>query len=305
MKRIPLGKSGLSVPNIAVGCMRIAQKPLSDVEALLKTAIEHGLNYFDHADIYGGGECERVFAKALKLSADAREKIILQTKCGIHDGTFDFSKEHILRSVEASLERLSTDYIDVLLLHRPDALMEPEEVCEAFEILRTSGKVRHFGVSNQNSYQMKLLQKYLSMPIVANQMQLSIPTCPMIDAGLNVNLATPFGTEYDGGVLTHCMMENITVQAWSPFQHGFFKGCFIDNPQFEELNRMLALLAEKYTTTKTAIAVSWIARHPGNIQTVTGTTNPERLLECARGAGLTITRKEWYELYKSAGKKLP
>ncbi len=304
MKMINLGKSGLAVPNIAVGCMRIASKSLTDVEVLIKTALENGLNFFDHADIYGGGKSEEVFSQAIKMNEDIREKIVLQTKCAISRGMYDFSKEHILESVDNSLKRLNTDYIDVLLLHRPDALCDPEEVAEAFDELYAKGKVRNFGVSNHNSYQIQLLQKYVKQPIIANQLQLSIVNCPMIDAGLYVNTEFDRAINRDGSVLDFCRLNDITIQAWSPFQHGFIEGTFIDNPDYKEVNDMLKEIADEYNTTKTAIAVAWISRHPANIQTVTGTTNPERLVECAKGAQMQIARRQWYDLYKSAGKRI-
>ena len=304
MKKIKLGRTGMEIPNIAVGCMRISGKSENEVENFIKTAIENGLNFFDHADIYGGGKCEEIFSKAIHMNDDIREKIIIQTKCGITNGMYDFSKQHIHEAVEGSLKRLNTDYIDILLLHRPDALCEPEEVAEVLNELHTSGKVRYFGVSNHNPYQIKLLQKYMTQPIVANQMQFSITNCSMVDVGLNVNNENDRALDRDGNVLDFCRLNDITLQAWSPFQSGFFGGVFIDDPRYKELNEMLGQVADEYNTTKTAIAVSWIARHPAHIQTVTGTTNINRLLECSKGAEIELTRKQWYDLYKSAGKKI-
>ena len=304
MKKIKLGRTGMEIPNIAVGCMRISGKSENEVENFIKTAIENGLNFFDHADIYGGGKCEEIFSKAIHMNDDIREKIIIQTKCGITNGMYDFSKEHIKEAVEGSLKRLNTDYIDILLLHRPDALCEPEEVAEALNELHTSGKVRYFGVSNHNPYQIKLLQKYMTQPIVANQMQFSITNCSMVDVGLNVNNENDRALDRDGNVLDFCRFNDITLQAWSPLQSGFFGGVFIDDPRYKELNDMLQQVANEYNTTKTAIAVAWIARHPAHIQTVTGTTNIKRLTECAKGAEIEISRKEWYDLYKSAGKNI-
>lgn len=305
MKRIKLGKSGLSVPNIAVGCMRLRNKTLAEAEAFLETALELGLNYFDHADIYGAGLSEELFAQAFALNDDRREQIILQSKCGITKDGYNFSKSHILSSVEGSLQRLKTDYLDVLLLHRPDALCEPEEVAETFRQLKEQGKVRYFGVSNHNPGQIKLLQKYLDFPLVVNQMQLSLAHCPMIESGINVNTAFDGGLDREGGVLDFCRLQDITLQAWSPLQHGFIKGTFLNNPDYPELNDMLQRVAEEYGTTKAAIAVAWIARHPAHIQTVTGTTNPQHLMQCAEGAQIELTRKQWYDLYKSVGRKLP
>lgn len=304
MYKIELGKSGLSVPTVAVGCMRISNMNEKEASAFLDTALQNGANFFDHADIYGRGQSETVFGKAIKNYN--REDIIIQTKCGIVPGKmFDFSYEHIIESVEGSLKRLDTDYIDVLLLHRPDALMEPQEVAKAFSNLKESGKVRHFGVSNQNPYQMELLGKYLDMPLVANQLQFSIMHAPMIQSGINVNMYNDSATNRDGGVLDYCRLNNITIQPWSPMQHGFFKGCFVDNDEFPELNAVMQNLAEKYSVSKTTIAIAWILRHPAKMQPITGTTNLQRLKDSFKAAEVTLTREEWYEIYKAAGNILP
>ena len=304
MYSIPFGKSGLSVPTIAVGCMRIANMQEKQADEFVDTALENGANFFDHADIYGRGKSETVFSKA--IARYDREKVILQSKCGIVSGKmFDFSYDHIVTSVEGILQRLDTDYLDVLLLHRPDALMEPEEVAKAFSHLKDSGKVRHFGVSNQNPYQMQLLQSCLDMPLCANQIQMSIMHVPTIQAGINVNMYNDPGVNRDGGVLDFCRLNKITVQAWSPLQFGYFEGCFLDNERFPKLNEVLAQLAEKYGVTKTSVAINWLLRHPAKIQPVTGTTNPQRLKECFRAADFTMTREEWYAIYQAAGNVLP
>ena len=304
MYTIPFGKSGLQVPTVAVGCMRIANMQEKQADAFVDTALENGANFFDHADIYGRGKSETVFSKA--IARYDREKVILQSKCGIVSGKmFDFSYDHIVTSVEGILQRLDTDYLDVLLLHRPDALMEPEEVAKAFSHLKDSGKVRHFGVSNQNPYQMQLLQSCLDMPLCANQIQMSIMHVPTIQAGINVNMYNDPGVNRDGGVLDFCRLNKITVQAWSPLQFGYFEGCFLDNERFPKLNEVLAQLAEKYGVTKTSVAINWLLRHPAKIQPVTGTTNPQRLEACFRGTEFTMTREEWYAIYQAAGNVLP
>lgn len=306
MYNINLGKSNLSVPTIAVGCMRINRLGKAEASDFINTAIENGANFFDHADIYGGtGKCEELFADAIGMSPSIREKIILQTKCGISDHMFDFSKEHIISSVEGSLKRLKTDYIDMLLLHRPDALVEPEEVAMAFDALKASGKVRHFGVSNQNPYQIQLLERYLSVPIVANQLQLSITNSTMIKSGINVNMENDEAVSRDGGVLDFCRLNDITIQPWSPFQYGFFKGCFIDNDEFPNLNAKLLEIGERYGVSKTTITMAWLLRHPAKFQPVTGTMNKERLLDCIKASEIRLSRKEWYEIYLAAGNKLP
>lgn len=305
MKTIPLGKSGLQVPAIAVGCMRMADLSDHAAEALIGTALEQGANFFDHADIYGGGRSEEIFARAVHMNDDVRERLILQSKCGIREGMFDFSKEHILTAAEGILRRLKTDYLDALLLHRPDALVEPEEVAEAFDRLRESGKVRYFGVSNQNPMQIRLLQKSLHQPLVANQLQLSAAFSPMITAGLNVNMTNDAAVNRDGGVLDFCRLEEITIQPWSPFQYGFFEGVFLGSERYPELNAVISRIAEQYGVTDTTIAMAWLLRHPAKMQPVTGTMNPGRLTDCIRAAEITLTRAEWYEIYRAAGNVLP
>ncbi len=306
MYNIKLGKTSLLVPVLAVGCMRINSVSKKEAEQFVKTSMDLGANFFDHADIYGGGECEKIFSEVVNMSPLIREKMIIQTKCGIVPGKmYDFSKEHILESVDKSLKRLKTDYIDILLLHRPDTLMEPSEVAEAFEKLYTSGKVRHFGVSNQNPYQIQLLQKYLNMPICVNQLQFSIMHSSIIQSGINVNMYNDSAVNRDGGILEFCRLNDITIQPWSPFQFGFFGGCFIDNEKFPELNKKLEELAEKYNTTKTALTISWILRHPAKMQPVIGTFNINRLKECVKGTEIKLTREQWYEIYKAAGNILP
>jgi len=303
MHRIDFGKSGMPVPAIAVGCMRISDMNEKEAAAFVDTALSFGANFFDHADIYGGGKSEEVFGKA--ISPSMRENVIIQTKCGIRKGMFDFSYDHIVSSVDGSLKRLGTDYVDVLLLHRPDALMEPDEVAKAFGYLKASGKVRHFGVSNQNPYQIQLLQNSLEMPICANQLQFGVMHTPMIQSGINVNMYNESGINRDGGVLDYCRLNKVTIQPWSPMQYGFFEGCFIDNEKFPEVNEVLERIGEKYGVSKTTMAFAWILRHPAKMQPVTGTTNLLRLADCLKASEIQITREEWYEIYCAAGNVLP
>lgn len=305
MNKINVANGVLEVPSIALGCMRIANMDVDSVSALVQTAMDEGINFFDHADIYGGGKSEEVFSKAVDMSPASREKMIIQSKCGIRNGFFDFSKEHILTSVDGILKRLNTDYLDVLLLHRPDTLMEPEEVAEAFEQLYVSGKVRHFGMSNQNPMQLQLLQKYIQQPLLFNQLQLSIMRTGMIDAGLNVNMKVPSSVDHDGQILEYCRLNDITIQAWSPFQYGFFEGIFLNNDQFPELNAVIDKIAAKYAVTNSAIAVAWILRHPAKIQTIIGTTKTSRVKDMAKATDISLTREEWYEIYRAAGNILP
>lgn len=305
MKTITLNNTNLSIPEIGMGCMRIVELENADaVKSWVDTALENGINFFDHADIYGKGRCEELFGKVLTPSL--REKIILQSKCSIRPGiAFDFSKEHILNSVDGILKRLNTEYLDVLLLHRPDALMEPEEVADAFRILKENGKVRHFGVSNQTPMQMELLSRYCDEPLLINQLQLSIAHCPMINSGINANMYNDSGINRDGGVLEYCRLKDITIQAWSPFQYGMFEGVFLGNEKFAELNKVIDNLAEKYNVTNSAIAVAWILRHPAGIQTIVGTTNKDRIAQISKASEIRLTREEWYALYMAAGNKLP
>lgn len=305
MRKISLGTSGLDVPTIAVGCMRLTSINKKDAEIFINSAIDAGANFFDHADIYGGGKCEEAFADAINMNPTVREKMIIQSKCGIRNGMFDFSKEHILNSVDGSLKRLKTDYLDVLLLHRPDALVEPEEVAEAFDILKQNGKVRHFGVSNQKPMQIKLLQKYLKQPIVANQLQFSLTNLTMVSNGINVNMENDSAVDRDGSILDFCRLNDITIQPWSPFQYGFFKGTYLGNDKFPELNKKIDELAEKYNVTNNTIVIAWMLRHPAKMQPITGTMNLPRIKDIFKAADITLTREEWYGLYRAAGNILP
>lgn len=307
MKKTMLGKTGLEIPVIAVGCMRISEIETVRLTEHIRFCIEHGLNFFDHADIYGGGQCESRFAEAFKKTGYKREDVILQSKCAIRPGVmYDFTKKHILESVDGILKRLDTDYLDVLLLHRPDALMEPEEVAEAFELLEKEGKVRHFGVSNHRPYQIELLNKYVKQELCANQLQFSIPFSNMVAAGMEANMLTDGAIDRDGGILDYCRLKDITIQAWSPFQYGFFEGIFLgNNEKYPELNKTLEEISQKYDTTPTAIATAWILRHPANIQMIAGTTNTERMSEIIKGSEIRLEREEWYRLYLSSGHILP
>lgn len=307
MKTIKLGTSNLEVPVVAVGCMRINSLDKKQAEQFVQTALEEGANFFDHADIYGTGACEEIFADAIQMSPSVREKIILQSKCGIRPdkGMFDFSKEHILASVDGILKRLRTDYLDVLLLHRPDTLVEPEEVAEAFDQLEQSGKVRHFGVSNQNPMQIQLLKKFVKQPLVANQLQLSITNATMISQGFNVNMENASAVNRDGSILDYCRLNDITIQPWSPFQYGFFEGVFLGSEKFPELNKKIDEIAAKYEVSGTTIALAWLLRHPANMQPVTGTMNVQRLKDCCRAADIRLTREEWYGIFRAAGNVLP
>ncbi|MBT2654091.1 aldo/keto reductase [Bacillus sp. ISL-18] len=306
MKYISIANTDLQASNIIMGNMRLPQLSIAEAETLIRSAMEEGINFFDHADIYGKGKSEEIFSEAIQMNSSIREKMILQSKCGIRNGYFDFSKEHIIESVDGILKRLNTEYLDILLLHRPDPLMEPAEVAEAFEELHTSGKVRYFGVSNHNPAQVELLQKYTSHKLVVNQLQLSIAHTPIIDSGVTLNMKVDQAINRDMSVLEYCRLNDITIQAWSPYQHGFFGGSFLgDLEHYPELNELVDSIAAKYGVTNTAIATAWITRHPANIQVVLGTTKVERLKDACQGSDIRLTREEWYQIYKAAGNMIP
>ncbi len=306
IKKVELGNTGIFVPNIAVGCMRIAEHSERETEEFITASLDCGLDFFDHADIYGRGVCEKKFGKALKSLGIDREKIKIQSKCGIVPGVmFDFSKEHIIESVEGSLRRLGTDYLDVLLLHRPDALVEPEEVCEAFEYLHKKGMVKNFGVSNQKPYQIELLKRKIPYELCANQMQLGLGHSFMVSSGMCANMDDSFSLEREGGVLDYSRLHGMTLQAWSPLCYGFFAGNILTDEKFAPLRVKMAEIAEKYSISMSAVAFAWILRHPAKIQVVSGTSRAERIRELALSSDVRLTREEWYALHLSAGNILP
>ena len=304
MKNLSIGNQE-NVSAISLGCMRIDSLSLKQVDELMGCALDNGINHFDHADIYGGGVCEKLFGDYLNRHAGVRDKIFIQTKCAIKMGQYDFSKTHIINAVESSLKRLNVDYVDFLLLHRPDTLMEPEEVKEAFDKLQLEGKVKNFGVSNHNAFQIELLKTAVRQPLVANQLQFSLTEAGMITSGLNVNLKNFDSHMHDGGILEYSRIKKMTIQAWSPFQFGFFKGNYIDHPDFPELNQKLQEMADKYGITKTGVVAAWILRHPANMQLIAGTTNPDHLTKICSGADVVLSREDWYAIYLSAGHCLP
>ena len=309
MKIFTPPQTTLEASNVILGLMRIADLDDKEVQTLVGTAIDSGINFFDHADVYGGKThgCEQRFGEAISFSDAEREAVIIQSKVGIRDGYWDFSKEHILESVDGSLKALNTPYLDILLLHRPDTLMEPDEIAAAFDELQSSGKVRNFGVSNQTPGQVELLKRSVTQPLPFNQVQLSITHAPLIAQGVAANMAgLDQSIDRDLGILDYSRLNDITLQAWSPFQKGFFDGIFIgDREHYAELNDLLDELAAKYDVTPSGIAVAWITRHPAKMQVVLGTTNPGRVREAAAGADLPLTRPEWYALFTAAGHTLP
>ena len=297
---------GISVSRIAQGCMRIDRLTRAELDALIRSDLDAGISFFEHADIYGGnGRCEELFGNILREDPSLRERMTIQTKCGIRPGQYDFSREHILTSVEQSLKRLGTEQVEFLVLHRPATLVEPEEVAEAFTQLKEQGKVKKFGVSNHYAMQIALLNKYLPEPLVIDQLQFGLGHTVLVDAGLNVNIKHDESVTRDDRTLDFCRLNDSTIQAWSPLQFGLIKGHFMGNPDFEGLNRKLEELGEAYGITATAMAIAWILRHSAKIQPSVGSVNSERMHDIAKAADVTITRKEWYDLYCATGKSLP
>ncbi|MGL5346793.1 MAG: aldo/keto reductase [Peptostreptococcaceae bacterium] len=306
MKKIKLGNTNLEVPAIISGCMRLDSLNEKELNSYINLAMEYGMNYFDHADIYAKGKCEELFGNVLKNDPNIkRENMIIQSKCGIRDGFYDQSKDYIISSVEGILKRLKTEYIDILLIHRPDALVEPEEVAEAFDELQNSGKVRYFGVSNHKPMQIELLKKYIKQDLIINQLQFGLATANMVSNGIEVNMDTDGGIDRDGSVLDYCRLNDVTIQTWSPFQMPAWKGTFMDDKSYHKLNKTLEELANKYSVSKTTIAAAWILRHPANMQLIAGTTKEKRVMEIIDACEINLTREEWYTLYLSAGNILP
>ena len=308
MKMINVVNGPQNASAIILGCMRMPALSVEQAAAMIRTAAEEGVNFFDHATCYGGGEAETRFGDAFPLTGLKREDVYIQSKCGLYFDRkeFSWSKADILDSADGILRRLKTDYLDALLLHRPDLLFDPEEVAEAFDELHRAGKVRHFGVSNVTPGQLELLKKYVKQPLVFNQLQFSLDQSQLIDSGLYLNnLTTERSVVRDNGVLDYCRLHDITIQAWSPLQFGMFKGCFVDHPDFPELNKALEEIGEKYGVSKTAVAIAWILRHPAKMQAIAGTMNPDHLRNICAAAGVTLTHREWYQLYLASGKFLP
>lgn len=325
MKLIPLEQRGISNSRIVFGCMGTGgewnKAPLTNedyiiAEKAIEAALSIGITMFDHADIYKMGKSEAVFGQVLKKSPSLRDQIILQTKCGIRmqDETlphrFDFSKEHILASVEGSLQRLGVDTIDILLLHRPDPLMEPDEIAEAFTALMASGKVKHFGVSNMTSAQIRFLQKSITAPLIVNQLEMSLGRLDWLEQGILVNQKKGTEINFADGIMEFCQMDNIQIQAWGPLAQGIFSGKATDKAT-EDVKKTAALvqqMASSKETTREAIVLGWLMKHPAKIQPVIGTSSVERILACRDAVTQSelLTREEWYTLFESArGAKMP
>lgn len=325
MKSLPLQRRGLAASRLVLGCMPFGgewtrdpstDQNLKNAEAALDAALEIGINMLDTANVYRWGKSEATIGALLKNRSSLREKLIIQSKCGIRQAEnglptrFDFSKEHILEAVDASLKRLDTDYMDILLLHRPDPLVEPEEVAEAFGKLKAAGKVRYFGVSNMNVGQMQFLRSALPDQLAANQLELSLSHLDWLDQTVHVNQKAGTSVHFGEGLLEYCQLENIQLQAWGPLSQGLFSGRNTDDQPENVQNtaRLVGQMAAEKATTPEAIVLGWLMRHPAVIQPVIGTIRPDRIRACRdaeRQAGL-MTREEWYSLYQSArGKSMP
>lgn len=301
---IRIGNQFESSP-IALGCMRLSRLDIAGAERLIGAALEEGITFFDHADIYGGGKSEEIFGEVLRRNPGMREKMIIQTKCGICPGYYDSSEQHILEAAEGSLRRLGLDSVDVLLIHRPDALMEPEEIASAFEKLKAAGKVRWFGVSNMNGMQMELIGRAVSDKLIINQLQFGVAHSGMVDEGIAVNTGLDQAVVRTDGVLDYCRLHDVTIQAWSPMQYGMFKGPFMLCEDYAELNAYIEELAQQYGVSAEAIAIAWILRHPAKMQAIIGTADESRLRRSAQAMGVTLSRPEWYKMYRLAGNVIP
>lgn len=310
MEKFKMPNTDLIVSKMGLGCMRIASKSDEELDELIRTALDEGINFFDHADIYGHSQCEKKFGDVLKRHPEWRQEMVIQTKCDIvpkYEGgqRYDTSREHILDAVHKSLEKLQCGYIDILLLHRPDALMDPVETAQTFKELKDEGLVHYFGVSNHSAGAIARLQKELDFPLVVNQMQLSIVHSYLLDAGFGINMAEPQSLLHDDGVLNWCLAHDMTVQTWCPLQASWEDGTFIGNPKYPKLNEILENLAEKYHVTRAAIALAWILRIPGAVMPIIGTTSPGHLKESIAALDVHLSRQEWYDLYAAQGKLLP
>ncbi|WP_283680439.1 aldo/keto reductase [Lentilactobacillus sp. Marseille-Q4993] len=317
MKTIKIGGTNFEASQIALGIMRMAGLETNKAADAINAAVDSGINYIDSADIYGDGQSETKFKEALKQSGVSRDKLYIQSKGGIildpkrsHDGLvfgarYDFSKDHLIESVDGILQRMGVDYLDAFLLHRPDPLMEEEGVAEAFDTLQREGKVRHFGVSNFNPQQVELVQSWVNQKLLINQLQFNVVHSGMVTRGIHTNMIDEGSLDHDGGILEYSRRKHMTIQAWSPFNYGLFAGMYINDPKYPELNDKLQELADKYGVSKNAIATAWIVRHPAHVQVLLGTMTPEHIKDSAAGADVELTKQEWYDLYFAAGNDLP
>jgi len=320
VKQMPLIQRGITSSRLAIGCMGFGGSwdasesyttdHVKQFEAVVDAALSIEINFFDHADIYTRGKAERIFGEILKDKPSLRDSLIIQSKCGIQladgilPGRYNFSKDHLLSSVDGILDRLSTEYIDILLLHRPDPLLEPEEVAEALHILKSTGKVKYFGVSNMHTAQMRYIKQALADDLIVNQLHLSLEHHDFIDQGLLVNRREGSSTNFEQGLMEYMQLDNIQIQAWGPLAQGRYTGASRQQTTEAELltAQLISKLANEKETTKEAILLGWLMRHPAMIQPILGTTNAERVLACqdAERQASLMSRDEWWELYSTA-----
>ena len=315
MKRYKIANTGLEVSRIAYGCgdlggndEHLSSDTIEKAVILISIACDHGITLFDHSDVYKDGRSETTFGEVLKRVPGLRNRVVIQSKCGLSttpdplltdSPAVDLSRAHILRAVEGSLKRLDVDHLDILLLHWPDALAEPEEIAGAFDDLARAGKVRYFGLSNHTVGQIELLRKFVHQPLITNQ----------IHIGLNYCLPIADGPEYPNGehvltngILDYCRLHDIRVQAWSPLRGDLLNPPASASPQIKEVAELLSQLAARKITTPSAIALAWLLRHPAGIIPVIGATNPAHIAENCAADKLELSRQEWYALYFAAMK---
>ncbi|WP_028543590.1 aldo/keto reductase [Paenibacillus taiwanensis] len=325
MNTIPLQQRGLAASRLILGCMPfggswdrtpITQADVLKAEQAVDAALSIGINMFDHANIYTMGKAEETFGRILKGRPQLREQMVIQSKCGIRfaegdvPGRFDFSKEHILSAVDATLGRLGIDYLDILLLHRPDPLMEPDEVAAAFGHLKAAGKVKYFGVSNMSASQIKFLQRSLPDQLAVNQLEMSLGHLHWLDQGVHVNQQAGASVNFAEGLMEYCQMERIQIQAWGPLAQGRFTGrSLVGEPEHvQQTAKRVERMAQEKETTPEAIVLGWLMRHPAGIQPIIGSANADRILACkaAEEQARQMSREEWYSLYVSArGQNMP
>lgn len=312
MKTIPLGSTTVAIPAVALGVMRMAEKSREEAARIVSTAIDSGMTFFDTADCYSAGESSRRLGQALEDLSVERDSVMIQTKFGIfrdpasHSITrYDFSRRHLVAALDDELRNLRTDHVDLVLLHRPDTLVDLDDLAAAFDDIAQAGKARWFGVSNVSPMQIKLLQGAVPQRLQVNQLQFGLGHTGMIRQEFHVNMEDGASVDHDGGLLSYCRLHHLTIQAWSPFQYGFFEGVFLGSPKFPALNARLEVLAQKYGVDPSAIAVAWILRHPAGMQVLLGSMTPDRLMRMVAGAEIRLEAQEWYDLYIAAGNDLP
>lgn len=308
---------------LVFGCMNLGggwnSNPLSaadiaEAHLAVDAALDAGIRIFDHADIYTFGKAEQAFGKVLSQRPELRQQISLQSKCGIRFADsngpqrYDFSKQWLTQSVDNILNRLQTEQLDILLLHRPDPLMQPEEVAATFGQLVQSGKVKHFGVSNMQQHQLALLQSSLVDPLVVNQLELSLGHLAWLDEGTTAGCSGQPPVNFSAGTIEYCRRHKVQLQAWGSLSQGLFSGKDVSNQpaHIRATAELVQQLAAEYQVSKEAIVLGWLMRHPAHIQPVIGSIMPQRIAACAQATQVQLSREHWYALYLAArGQPLP